>query len=413
MRTLALVVIGLVLAALTVAYLLTRVDLSDHFVQDALTTAALRLHQEHREHPEEICQASLHQVLIQHHNASVSPIWFDDDGNPVDAWGTPFRVTHDQAPPVSWVLCGSAGPDQEFGTSDDISYRSEDRVASEAEEHLRDEASWLTNRPANAHAYADETLARFGKLVEGDDWRDAAWSAQGMLEAVHEKTGLTFVLVPGGEFTMGAREGEGQRLGDVPQVYDEELHRVSVATFLLGTTECTQEAWDRVGGDDERGHKGRGLPIEGVNRYDAQSMCRKAGLRLPSESEWEYACRAGTTTAFWSGDFSADLTRVAWRGRSSGRRAHVVGEKGQPNPWGLHDMHGNVDEWCEDWYRKSYAMTPADGSANTYSRSGYCVSRGGGWHTSAFWSRSASRGRVVASVRRSDLGFRPAADLPE
>ncbi len=150
--------------------------------------------------------------------------------------------------------------------------------------------AWLTQRPENAHPYADETVAWFGNLVRGAGWRDAAWNVRGTLEAVHVKTGLTFVLIPAGEFLMGSPEAEKGREPD------ERQHRVTVPAFLLCKTECTQRAWDAVGGEDDRWWKGLDLPIQMVTWMSVSAWCRKAGLRLPSEAEWEYACRAGTET---------------------------------------------------------------------------------------------------------------------
>jgi formylglycine-generating enzyme required for sulfatase activity len=164
--------------------------------------------------------------------------------------------------------------------------------------------AWLTDRPENAHAYADETLARFRTLVEGEGWRDPAWNAQGTLEAVHEKTGLAFVLIPAGSFLMGSPDTETNREDD------ETQHEVTVPAFLLCKTECTQAAWVRGGGSDSSHFKGDSLPVEEVSWDDCQAWCEKLGLRLPSEKEWEYACRAGTETAYWSGGDESDLARV-------------------------------------------------------------------------------------------------------
>ena len=103
-------------------------------------------------------------------------------------------------------------------------------------------------------------------------------------------------------------------------------------------------------------------PVVGVSWHDAKRYCAWAGLRLPSEAEWEYACRAGTTTRYHSGDGETDLDRVGWYKKNAGSRLHPVGEK-EPNGFGLYDMHGNVYEWCEDTYHDSYKGAPNDGSA--------------------------------------------------
>jgi formylglycine-generating enzyme required for sulfatase activity len=287
------------------------------------------------------------------------------------------------------------------------------------------EPAWLTDRPENAHGYADETLARFRKLVEGDGWRNAAWNAQGTLEAVHEKTGLEFVLIPGGEFVMGSPATETDRDDD------ETQHKVTVPAFLLCKTECTQEAWVRGGGTNCSHFKGEGFPVEMVSWGECREWCDKDGLRLPSEAEWEYACRAGSTDAWCFGRDRSELAKHAWFYRNSGLRllpestswdmwkvrgewgcrTHEVGEK-RPNAWGLHDCHGNVLEWCQDWYEGSYDRTPKDGSASTVGGSGNRVYRGGGLDDDALRCRSAGRYVHSPDGRSSYLGFRPAADLP-
>jgi formylglycine-generating enzyme required for sulfatase activity len=275
------------------------------------------------------------------------------------------------------------------------------------------EPTWLTDRPENAHPYADETLARFGKLVEGGGWRDTAWNEQGTLEAVHEKTGLAFVLIPAGSFLMGSPEDEADRLDR------EKRHRVTVPAFLPCKTECSQKAWDAVGGEDDRKWKGPDLPIESVSWSKAEAWCRKAGLRLPSESEWEYSCRAGSETPFSTGS-----TLSTDKANYDGNYPHGEGRKGEfrqrtvaagslpANPWGLHEMHGNLWEWCDDWYEESYDRTPTDGSAHADSGSGRRVHHGGSWRSTAGHCRSASRSWNSPGIRDFDLGFRPAADLP-
>jgi formylglycine-generating enzyme required for sulfatase activity len=289
------------------------------------------------------------------------------------------------------------------------------------------EPTWLTDRPESAHDYADETLARFGKLVVGDVWRDAAWNAQGTLEAVHEKTGLVFVLVPAGEFLMGSPTTEPGR-GD-----DETLHRVTVPAFLLCKTECTQEAWTRGGRVHISRFKGSNLPVENVYlNDDIRPWCEELELRLPSESEWEHACRAGSARAYCFGDDASRLPEFGWYFVNSGIRTlptrnsrdmkrvkgewgcrtHSAGEK-EPNTWGLCDMHGNVWEWTEDWYEESYDNTTRDGSAHADNGSGLRVTRGGSWLNSADSCRSAMRGRCFPAFPSETIGFRPAADLPE
>jgi formylglycine-generating enzyme required for sulfatase activity len=237
-----------------------------------------------------------------------------------------------------------------------------------------------------------------------------------MLEAVHAKTGLTFVLIPAGEFLMGSEESEE---GGDPD--EGPTHTVRVTAFLLCRTECTQRAWDWFGGEDSRRFRGAELPIEGGDVWSARRWCRKAGLRLPSEAEWEYACRAGTTTPF---SFGTTITPalVNYDGNHpcgstpTGEFRERTVECGSlpPNPWGLHEVHGNVYEWCvvhgSGFYREP--KTDGYGPALAFEESGPCgIARGGGWDSFARGCRSANRYFPVSHYSWSDTGFRPAADL--
>jgi formylglycine-generating enzyme required for sulfatase activity len=287
------------------------------------------------------------------------------------------------------------------------------------------------------YVYAQDTLDHFLKLVNterlgylnGGGWKlaDPARNPQGMLEAVHVGTRLTFVLIPAGSFLMGSPEEEEGRDDD------EELHSVTIRrAFLLCKTECSESAWckEEVYGAprDKYAHR----PV-----HESCMMCRdwcaRIGLRLPYESEWEYACRAGTQTRFSFGDDDADLPKYEWYFVNSGVlllptntefvpelvpdlgcEMQAVGQK-PPNPWGLHDMHGNVSEWCEDGYHRVYASAPTDRSARAMPDYEFRVFRGGSWSDSAQACRSASRDGAFIDVRGRSryVGFRPAADLPE
>jgi formylglycine-generating enzyme required for sulfatase activity len=147
-------------------------------------------------------------------------------------------------------------------------------------------------------------------------------------------------------------------------------------------------------------------PVVGVSWEDARQYARWAGLNLPSEAQWEYACRAGTQTRYYSGETEEDLNRVGWFKKKWGNKLHPVGEK-EPNEFGLHDMHGNVWEWVEDDWHDSYKGAPVDGRAWIDDpRGSGRVFRGGGWDGSAGNCRSAYRGRGEPDYRYDDLGFR-------
>jgi formylglycine-generating enzyme required for sulfatase activity len=146
--------------------------------------------------------------------------------------------------------------------------------------------------------------------------------------------------------------------------------------------------------------------VVGVSWEDAQRYASWAGLRLASEAEWEYACRAGTSSRFYTGDTEKDLDQAGWCGKNSGGKLHPVGEK-KPNAWELYDMHGNVWEWVEDDYHNSYGGAPADGQAWVDNPRGSArVLRGGCWDSVARNYRSATRRDRWPESRDYFVGFR-------
>ena len=193
---------------------------------------------------------------------------------------------------------------------------------------------------------------------------------------------------------------------------ESPLHKVTFRPFYMQTTEVTQEQWKVVMSSNPSHFKGDSLPVEDFSWDDVQEFIRRLNqmdpgkdYRLPSEAEWEYACRAGTTTPYYCGINEAGLELVCWYKDNSGSTTHSVGTK-EPNAWGLYDMHGNVWEWCEDYYHDSYSGAPTDGSASISLSSGIRVIRGGSWYYFAGVCRSANRFKCEPGSRRSDLGFR-------
>ena len=227
---------------------------------------------------------------------------------------------------------------------------------------------------------------------------------------------LEMVEIPGGDFLMGSPEGEeGRYSNESPQ------HRVTVSPFAMGKFEVTQAQWKAIAKlpkvkvylyADPSHFKGSDRPVERVSWNDAIEFCdrlsHKTGkaYRLPSEAEWEYACRAGTTTPFYFGEtLSTNLANY----NNSGQTIAVG--KFPPNAFGLYDMHGNVWEWCADNWHDNYRGTPTDGSAwlevgdrNPHRKPQ--TLRGGAWTYSQRYCRSAYRCGGIQAFRNSDTGFR-------
>ncbi len=226
-------------------------------------------------------------------------------------------------------------------------------------------------------------------------------------ESAHTITntiGMKLVFIPPGTFTMGSPKTEPDRISN------ETQHQVTFKQgFRIGVTEVTQKQWQQVMGSNPSFFKGDDLPVEHVTWHEAEEFCQRLSrkeqtrYRLPTEAEWEYACRAGTKTAYYTGRDKAALDIAGWYQGNSGNQSHPVGQK-KPNPWGLYDMHGNVSEWC-------VKRPDADASKSTSAQLDREEKmlrdlRGGSWGLGASDCRSASRHRNAASYRFFDLGLR-------
>jgi formylglycine-generating enzyme required for sulfatase activity/serine/threonine protein kinase len=220
------------------------------------------------------------------------------------------------------------------------------------------------------------------------------------------KTGITFILVEPGEFMMGSPSDEEGRFDD------ETEHPVELTKpFYLGETEVTQAQWKKLMGASPSKFTGDTLPVEQVSWNDCQDYLENAGkgYRLPTEAEWEYACRAESESRFHSGEPDSRLAAVAWYRDNSNGKTHPIKKK-QPNAWGFYDMHGNVWEWCQDWsgdYLGGKEVDPTGPSSGKYR-----VLRGGSWNGFPGYCRSANRGRLDPGSRISFGGFRVARTLP-
>jgi formylglycine-generating enzyme required for sulfatase activity len=224
------------------------------------------------------------------------------------------------------------------------------------------------------------------------------------------------VLLPGGQFTLGSDSGEAD---------EQPAHRVQLSPFYLDITEVTQDSYQRLMGTNPSKWKAPERPVERVNWVQAVQYCNLRsqreglqpcydlttfqcdfsadGYRLPTEAEWEYACRAGTTTAWSSGDSATDLEKHAWLKPSAANTTHPVRQKA-PNAWGLYDMHGNVAEWCHDFYAEGYgggeAVSDPRGPAEGEER----VVRGGNFALSAQACRCSARASMAPAFADACFG---------
>ncbi|UCC97355.1 MAG: SUMF1/EgtB/PvdO family nonheme iron enzyme [Phycisphaerales bacterium] len=222
-------------------------------------------------------------------------------------------------------------------------------------------------------------------------------------EVIRTKSGLDMVVIPGGWFEMGS---------DKAAPDESPAHRVWVSSFLMDTCEVVQEQFKKFQFPDPSHFKNPQNPLEQINWTDAAMYCNERslseglepcydeetwdcnftanGYRLPTEAEWEYACRAGTKSEYSFGNDARRLRDYAWFTDNSSGKTHPVGQK-KPNPWGLHDMHGNAAEWCNDYYSENYYSQAPQQDPRGPREGKERVLRGGAWNSSAEACRSAYR----------------------
>lgn len=203
-----------------------------------------------------------------------------------------------------------------------------------------------------------------------------------------------FIEIHPGEFMMGS---------NFRWFSEQPVHKVKISqSYEIGATLVTQAQWETITGHNPSDFKGSNLPVERVSWDDIQEFIKTINTqsthyqyRLPTEEEWEYAARAGTTE-----EYAGNLDEMSWYKANSDNKTHEVATK-KPNPWGIYDMHGNVWEWCQDWYRDYPSDSQPDPTANPCK-----VIRGGSWYFGDDYSRSAFRFYITPDVRSNHLGFR-------
>ena len=217
--------------------------------------------------------------------------------------------------------------------------------------------------------------------------------------------GMEFVHIPAGTFMMGSERGGSD---------EKPVHQVTISRpFYMGKHEVTQAQFKQIMGKNPSRFSGPDKPVDKVTWYQAGEFCMRLTAkeghryRLPTDAQWEYACRAGTKTRYSFGDDEGEVGVYAWFDGNSGKSTHAVGKK-RPNPWGLYDMHGNVWEWCRDGkrsYTSSKMVDPVGPS------SGSRVLRGGAWDDGPGDVRSAARAGIGPAFRRNPRGFRVVLSL--
>ncbi len=251
---------------------------------------------------------------------------------------------------------------------------------------------------------------------KGEITKRSQSQAQVFTETIAKGITLEMMAIPGGSFVMGSPNTQAGRSND-----EGPQRTVNVTSFFMGKYEVTQQQWEAVMGNNPSYFKGAKLPVERVSWDDAVQFCQKLSqktgknYRLPSEAEWEYACRAGTTTPFYFGEtITPDLVNYEgsylYGAASKGIYRAKTTDVGSfpPNAFGLYDMHGNVLEWCSDRYHSNYNGAPTDGTSWETGTDDNRVQRGGSWNNNSVYCRSALRLYGSADGRWRNWGFRVA-----
>jgi formylglycine-generating enzyme required for sulfatase activity len=221
------------------------------------------------------------------------------------------------------------------------------------------------------------------------------------------------VVIPAGSFVMGTPDSTRSAPNDSSNDKEKPARTLQMKSFSLGKYEVTQAEWVALMGENPSENEGQNFPVDHVSWEMAQSFVEKLSkltgkkYRLPSEAEWEYAARAGTSKEYYDSDEIASLDAYAWFGANSDKEAHAVGLK-KPNRFGLYDMHGNVWEWTQDCWNPDYKGAPETQAAWEEGNCESRVNRGGSWFNVARMLRSAFRSRFATTLKSPYFGLRVA-----
>ena len=253
------------------------------------------------------------------------------------------------------------------------------------------------------------TIDKKGKLIE-----NKTYETKYLIEKLGNGITLEMVEIPGGQFIMGSPHSELKRRNN-----ESPQHQVTIPSFFMSRYTVTQAQYKAITGKNPAKYKGENRPIDSVSWNDAVKFCQKLiqktgrNYRLPTEAEWEYACRAGTTTPFYFGEnITTDLANYdgnyTYTSKPKGIFRKETTEVGifPPNAFGLYDMHGNVWEWCQDTCHRNYEGSPSDGSAWLNNVSSPRILRGGSWYVVPGNCRSTFRYHANRILRDIDIGIR-------
>jgi formylglycine-generating enzyme required for sulfatase activity len=229
-----------------------------------------------------------------------------------------------------------------------------------------------------------------------------------MTETITNSIGMELVLIPAGSFRMG-----GDKKLEQAEDHETPRHIVKISkTFYMGKYEVTQSQWSEIMNNNPSEFKEDIRPVERVSWNDVQEFIQKLNnkeetnkYRLPTEAEWEYAARADTKSTYCFSSDIKTLSQYAWYRKNSEGKTHPIGQL-KPNAWGLYDVHGNVHEWCQDWFDRNYYSQSPSNSPLGPSSGLAKVLRGGDWGSENWYCRCASRSLSSPDRRSNRLGFR-------